>query len=319
MIAEAGVAHFGSFEKALELVDIAVEANADAVKFQIFDVDQLIAKESSYWKTRLGTKALPYEAFADIKSYCQEKDITFLATAHEEKALDYLTKLDVAAYKIGSGEYLNWPFIEMVLNRGRPVIVSTGLYNDSDVDILFAIATNSGNPDFSILHCVTSYPTDPQYVDLNVINKYKSKYDVVVGYSDHTVGTHISLAAVALGAKIIEKHITLEFNIPDADDWKVSVGREGLVRFINDIREVEAAFGTGHKKRQIIEDSNLKWARKSLVSVNALAAGTIIEQDMLNTKRPGYGIRPDDQEKVIGRRLVNNVEKDVILTWDDIE
>lgn len=318
IVAEAGVAHFGSVEKAKDLVDLAVNANVDAVKFQVFKTGELICAESEEWIGRLSSKELPYEAFVDISRYCKEKGITFFATAHDEASLDFLDELDVPVYKIGSGEVDNWPFIKKVAGKGKPVILSTGMYTWEQIEKAVEIFDEANNPDLAILHCVTSYPTDPDLVNLRAINTIL-RLGVIAGYSDHTRGFHFPLAATALGAAIIEKHITLDFDVPNAQDWKVSCGSDDLHLMVDQIREIEVGLGHGEKEPCHAEKKSLAWARKSLVAACDIAAGQAITRDILVSKRPGSGISPADTEKVTGKKLVVDIRKDTVITWEHLK
>ncbi len=316
IIAEAGVAHFGSLDKAKRLVDLAVKAKADAIKFQVFKTDALISKESEEWRNRMRTRELPFEAFLKIQAYCNEKKIVFFATAHDEPSLEFLDSLDVPAYKIGSGEVSNWSFLEKVASKKKPVILSTGMYTLEDIGEALKVIAKTGNPDIAVLNCVTSYPTSPAEVNLRAMDTIRNKYNVIVGYSDHTQGFHFPLAAAALGASIIEKHITLDFNVPDAQDWKVSCGPEDFPEMVKQIREIEAGLGTGIKALTKSELSSINWARKSLVAIEDIFEEEIIELKKLGAKRPGFGIMPSDIDKVIGKKAKKTIKKDVLIKWE---
>ena len=225
IIAEAGISHFGDLKKAYQLVDLAVEANADAVKFQIFDVDHLISNDLLEWKERLGPRQLPYSDFEKIQNYCKSKNIIFFATAHDIPSLNFLIDLNVPIYKIGSGELGNWQFIRKIASLQKPVILSTGMYRDEEIKLAVDQFNSERNSKLAILHCVTNYPASPSEIYIKRMQSIYNEFQCVTGYSDHTEGYHIPLAAVALGAKIIEKHITLDYNIPNAQDWKVSYGQ----------------------------------------------------------------------------------------------
>ncbi len=318
VIAEAGVSHFGDVRKAFSLVDLAKAAGADAVKFQIFDVDKMISDRSQDWKRRLGPRALPYSAFKEIQDYCKETGIIFLATAHEDEALEFLISIDVPAFKIGSGELGNTPYIEKVLSQKKPVILSTGMYSEEDVDNVVAIARASGNLDLVLLHCVTSYPTQPEDVNLRVMQVYESKFGCLSGYSDHTEGLHIPLAAVAMGARVLEKHITLDFNVPNAQDWKVSCGPSDLPELLKHIRAIEMAIGDGKKIPLREEQENRQWAGKSLVFRRQLSPNEEITGEDLTAKRPGWGVSPAQIDQVIGRRVKAIVKRDDLVSWDTL-
>ncbi len=318
IIAEAGVAHFGSEEKALRLVDLAARAGADAVKFQVFDVDAMIAAESAEWKERLGSRQLPYAAFGRIQAYCREKGITFFATAHDEPSLDYLTSLQVPLYKIGSGEVGNWPFLAKVASRGKPLIFSTGMYLQDQVGEALRAVAEVGNCDVAVLHCVTDYPAAPRDIALGNVALIRDRFQVITGYSDHTAGWHIPLAAIAMGARIIEKHITLDYNVPNAQDWKVSCGPDNLAAFVSQVRDIEAAMTTRPDGPTANERRSMLWASKSLVTRRAILAGEAIQADDLVAKRPGGGISPSRMSEVVGRLARKTLGKDVVIKPEDL-
>ncbi len=318
IIAEAGVAHFGNLAKAFALVDMAVAAGADAVKFQIFRPDALICAEAPEWKKRLGSRALPFSDFKEIQGYCRQQGITFLVTAHDESALEYIDTLEVPAYKIGSGEVDNWPFITKIARRGKPVIFSTGMYTLEQVRTALGLFAEAGNGEVAVLHCVTSYPVLPAEVNLQAMNTIRQAFQVVTGYSDHTQGYHFPLAAVALGAKIIEKHITLDFDVPDAQDWKVSCGWHDLPLFIKQLREIEAGMGSGEITPTPAEQQSLAWARKSLVAATEIKAGELLDRENVVCKRPGTGIPPSELESYLGRRAKVAIAADTLIRAEDL-
>ena len=319
IIAEAGVAHFGSEDKAYRLVDLAASAGADAVKFQVFDVDALISRELPEWRERLGSRQLPNEAFARIQRYCQERGIAFFATAHDEKSLDFLAELDVPVYKIGSGEVGNWPFLKRVASLGKPVIMSTGMYRWEQVGEGLHAMREADNPDIAVLHCVTRYPVPPDEAALGNIARLRETFHAVTGYSDHTRGFHFPLAAVALGARIIEKHITLDYDVPNAQDWKVSCGPSDLSEFVRQVRELEGGLGVKDAGPSEGERESLTWAGKSLVLRRDLKAGEMISAAALTSKRPGTGIPPSEIDKVIGRRINTDLPADGIIQWEHLQ
>ncbi|MEZ7198136.1 N-acetylneuraminate synthase family protein [Pseudodesulfovibrio karagichevae] len=313
VIAEAGVAHFGDPDKAMRLVDLAADAGADAVKFQMFSTKAMICSASAEWRERMAPKELPPEVFADIRAYCAERGIVFLCTAHDEPSLEALAVLDPPAYKIGSGELRNWKFIEAVAALGKPVFWSTGMYNAEEVAKGLECFAKAGNPDVAVLHCVTSYPTPPEQVNLRAVPWLAREFGVVAGYSDHTVGEHFPLAAAALGAKVLEKHISLDFNVPNAQDWKVSLDGQGLKGMIERLREIESGLGIGDKRPARSEEASVDWARKSLVTRVAVPAGTTLRREHLVCKRPGYGIPPDQEDLVVGRVASRDIPEDTLI------
>ncbi len=316
IIAEAGVSHFGSVEKAYKLVDLAVEAKASAIKFQIFDVDQMYTSNSIEWKSRLGPRQLNYQSFKDIKKYCDKKGIIFFATAHDEKSFLFLTQLDVDLFKVGSGEVKNWSYIRKIARTGKPVILSVGMYTFEDIKDVVNIFKEENNLNLIILHCVTNYPADPKEIALGNIKLIAKKFNVLTGYSDHTSGYHIPLASVAMGARVIEKHITLDYNIPNAQDWKVSCGPDNLFSFVRQVREIEETIKTRETGPTFNEIENSKWASKSLVLINSLMKGETIKLENLVAKRPGGGIPPSKIEKIVGLKVKKDIDADSLLTWD---
>lgn len=318
VIAEAGVAHFGNEEKAYRLVDLAADAGADAVKFQVFDVDTLISGDLPEWRDRMASRQLPYEAFGRIQTYCRDKGITFFATAHDEPSLDFLTSLNVPVYKVGSGEVGNWPFLKRIAELGKPLIFSTGMYRQSQIGEALSAVAEAGNAQVAVLHCVTRYPTPPEEVSLGNMAWIREHYKVITGYSDHTQGIHFPLAAVALGARIIEKHISLDFDVPNAQDWKVSCGPHDLAEFIRQLREIEAGLGVRNTGPTTGELESLAWAGKSLVSARDIPAGECLGREDLTSKRPGTGISPSQISEVIGRTTKVPISRDQVIRWEDL-
>ena len=314
IIAEAGVAHFGDFNKALKLIDLAVDGLADAVKFQTFKPDEMISSESPDWKERMKSRALRLKDFVELKAYADHKGILFSSTAHDEPSFDFLTSLDLPFYKIGSGEVGNWPYIKNVAMQNKPVILSTGMYSDEDIASVIDIFRGAGNPNLVVLHCITDYPCPPDKIGLGEIARIREQHSVCTGYSDHSVGYHIPIAAAALGASVIEKHISLDFNVPDAQDWKVSCGTHDLKQFVTSAREAFAALGQ-LQSRTNAEVSNSVWATKSLVAKHPLSSGAAITHEDLVSKRPGTGISPRFIEQVVGKVLNQPVKADEVITW----
>lgn len=244
VIAEAGVAHFGSVDKARALVDLAVQAKADAVKFQHFRSERLVGPSAPDWRDRLKSRELSDDEMLRTAEYARKRGMTFICTGHDEPSLEFLDRtVGVPAFKIGSGEVENWPFIADIARRGKPVILSTGMYSLELIEQALNVLSENGCTEAAVLHCVTSYPADPSTINLDVMRQIRQFFAGPVGYSDHTAGTAVPLAAVALGANVIEKHIALDFNVPDAQDWKVSCGPDDLVEFVADVRAVSAARG----------------------------------------------------------------------------
>ncbi|MEW6740297.1 MAG: N-acetylneuraminate synthase family protein [Nitrospirota bacterium] len=319
VIAEAGVNHFGNIEIAKHLIDMAVIARADAVKFQIFKTENLVSSVAPDWIERLKPKELPYDAFKYLKEYCEQKGIMFLATAHDDESLDFYNSLNPIAYKIGSGEVSNTPYLRKVAKKKKPVILSTGMYDMDDVRDAVNIFLDEGNTNLILLHCITCYPPVPEDINLKVINALQKEFGCSVGYSDHTIGNDMVLAAVAVGASVIEKHIAVSKNAPGSQDCPVSCDERDLIEMVNSIRKIEKAIGTGIKFPSERELKSKEWARKSVVAKVDIKKGDVITEDMLILKRPGTGISPKDIDKVIGRIAKRNIKIDSLLQFDDVQ
>ncbi len=318
-IAEAGVAHFGDMGLARDLVDLAADANADVFKTQFFDVEALISNRAADWQDRLRPRNLTLDQAVELKERCEARGLLFMATAHDETRIPWLETLDVPAVKVGSGERGNPAFLARLAALGKPMIISTGMYGLDDI----AEATNAclyaGCADIALLHCVTSYPAPPADVNLSAMDHIRTAFPGPVGYSDHTEDGLAVLAAVARGAQIIEKHITILRDVPNAQDWKVSAGPEDLPQLVADIRRVETMLGHGRKEPAASERPGMEWALKSLVARNDLPAGHVIAETDVAAKRPGTGISPGDLADVIGKRLKQPVAADAPLTWEVLE
>lgn len=316
IIAEAGISHFGSEDKAFQLVDLAHTSGANAVKFQMFDINELYVSSCTEWRNRLAPRQLDFEAFSRIKNYCDSLGIIFFATAHDESSFDKLNAMDVALHKVGSGEVRNWEYIKKVASSHKPVILSVGMYKFEEMQTVIDLFCEANNPNLIILHCVTDYPVAPRDVALHNIKEINRRFNVLTGYSDHTEGFHIPLASAAAGACVIEKHITLEYNIPNAQDWKVSCGPDNLKIFVDQLRDIENSLSIRTEGPTTKENENSNWASKSIVLTTNLRAGESIQEQHLGAKRPGSGICPSEKTKIIGMRLISDVNADTVLTWE---
>lgn len=319
IIAEAGVAHFGDIELARRLVDLAAEAGADAFKTQFFDVDMLIAKHAIEWRNRLRPRNMTFKQAREVKDLCDRKGLLFMSTAHDETRISWLLDLDVPAVKVGSGERNNPAFLKKLASLGKPMIVSTGMYGERDIEEAIEACAAGGCRQLALLHCVTSYPTPEDQVNLAAMDRLKEIFPGPIGYSDHTVDGMAVLAAVARGAAIIEKHITILRDVPDAHDWKVSAGPDTFPQLVADIRRVSSMIGHGRKEAAPCEHDGAKWALKSLVAMRDLLAGHRLTAGDLIAKRPAGGIPPNRLDDVTGRRLRRAVEADEALSWDKID
>jgi len=331
IIAEAGVNHNGDIRLAHKLVDAAKEAGADAVKFQTFKAENVVSKladKAEYQKETTNSKEsqyemikkleLSFEDFVKIKDYCDKKDIIFLSTPFDYESVGFLESL-VPLYKIGSGEITNLPFLEYVAKKGKPMILSTGMSTLGEVEeaVKTIINVTSSLP-LTLLHCVSNYPAKYEDVNLKAMLTLKEVFELPVGYSDHTLGIEIAIAAVALGAKVIEKHFTLDRGLP-GPDHKASLEPDELKKMVKAIRNVEKALGSGIKKPAQSELKVMKVARRSLVAARDIRAGEVIKESDILIKRPGTGILPKFKEIIIGMRLTRDVKKDNPFDWEDFK
>ncbi|MBM3561209.1 MAG: N-acetylneuraminate synthase [Alphaproteobacteria bacterium] len=327
IIAEAGVNHDGKVEDAHRLVDAAAEAGADAVKFQTFDADALAtadAPKAAYQVETTGAAEsqrdmlkrleLPREAHAALKAHCEQRGLVFLSTPFDPGSIDFLVRLGVLAFKTPSQEIINLPYLRQIARYRRPMIVSTGNSTMAEVDIAVATIEAEQAP-FALLHCVSQYPAAAAATNLRAMVTLKAAYGVPVGFSDHSVGTAIPIAAAALGAKIIEKHYTLDRSRA-GPDHRASLEPGELASMVRDIRLVEAALGDGRKRPAPGEPELGRAARKSLVAARDLPAGTVLDAEAMAAKRPGTGISPALIDFVIGRRLRRPVAEGAIITLD---
>jgi N,N'-diacetyllegionaminate synthase len=319
IVAEAGVSHFGDLQKARRLVDMAVEAKADFIKFQHFKTDLLIGPSSPEWRTRMRGKELTDDEMRAIHQYCADSGIDFLCTAHDQESLAFVAQLDPPAFKIGSGELNNWPFLESAAALGKPLILSTGMYTIDDIRKAIEIILRAGCHDLIVLHCVTRYPTPPDSVNLRSINAIRDVFAGPVGYSDHTENADASLAAVALGACMIEKHITLDVNVPNAHDWKVSCTPATFPGFVSAIRNVETLLGDRNKPISEEESKSMSWATKSLAANIDISAGTTLTKEHLVAQRPGGGIPPHEITQLLGKSAAVNISRGQQIQRDHLK
>jgi N-acetylneuraminate synthase len=328
IIAEAGVNHNGDLSLALQLVDAAKAAGADAVKFQTFVAENVVTPEASkadYQKKSTGEQESQLEmvkrlelSFADFRKldqHCRELDILFMSTPFDFESVDFLHELHVPAFKISSGDLTNHPLLQFVASKGRPIILSTGMSDLSEIAEAVEVIRASGNDQIALLQCVTNYPADAAEVNLNAMRTMSETFGVPVGYSDHTLGIEIALAAAALGAAIIEKHFTLDSSLP-GPDHRASLEPPALIAMINGIRTVESALGDGIKVPAPSEARNALVARRSIVATQDIAAGSVISRDALGLKRPGTGLPPKMLQQVVGHTARVNVKAGELLRLD---
>jgi N,N'-diacetyllegionaminate synthase len=319
IIAEGGVAHFGRFDLAEQLVDMAAAAQADAFKLQAFDVDHMITGAASEWKERLRPRMLDFDQFSRIRRRCRDAGLDFILTFHDPSLLGWIDELDLDAIKIGSGERNNTPFLGRLGSFGRPVIVSTGMCSIEDVDESVQAIAAGGCREVAALHCVTSYPTPPEQLNLGAMDAMRTVFSGPVGYSDHTEDHLASMAAVARGARIIEKHVTILRDVPNAQDWKVSCGPDDFPDYVVGLRRVEAMIGSGRKQPAACEAGAMDWALKSIVAAENLPAGHPLAEIDVAFKRPGTGLRPNRLSEILGRRLKTPMKRDETIALDNLE
>jgi N,N'-diacetyllegionaminate synthase len=328
VIAEAGVNHNGDMGMAKKMVEEAAEAGADAIKFQTLDASRYISRfapQADYQQKNTGTEEsqvemvrkyeLSRDAHIDLMAHCQKCGIPFFSTAFDEGSVDLLAELGVDCYKIPSGEINNLPLLAHVASKKYPVILSTGMSYLGEVETAVQCLREYGDGEIAIMHCVSNYPTRPADLNLRAMVTMASAFGLPVGLSDHTLGTEASIAAVALGALTIEKHFTLDRSLP-GPDHQASLEPGELRAMIQAIRNIEAGMGDGIKRPMPSEQNTREVARKSLVASVPITAGTRLDKDHLDRKRPGIGISPDQMEFVLGRRVVRDIAEDEILTWE---
>jgi N-acetylneuraminate synthase len=331
VIAEAGVNHNGEAALAHALIDRAAAAKADAVKFQTFKADRLTlasAPKAAYQKLNepgdesqlamLRRLELPDGVVGELASHCQEKGILFLSSPFDEESADFLDGLGMAAFKVPSGELTNAPFLRHVASKGKPLIVSTGMADLAEVEAAVCAVRAAGAPPLALLHCVSAYPADPADCNLRAMGALERAFGVPVGWSDHTTGIDVAIAAVALGAAIIEKHFTTDRALP-GPDHAASLEPGELAALMTAVRRVESALGSGVKRPAASEADTAGVARKSLVATRDLAAGTMISAADLTARRPGTGLPPSRQGELLGRRLKVNVSVGDLLTPEMVE
>jgi len=334
VIAEAGVNHNGSILLAKRLIDVAAETGADFIKFQTFKTELNISKtaeKAEYQKKNTGDEKesqfdmakkleLKFEDFRELHTYCRDKGIGFLSTGFDNPSIDFLDELGQTFFKIPSGEIINKPYLQHIARKGKPVIMSTGMANLGEIEDAIEILKHEGlkHGQITVLHCTTEYPTPMEEVNLMAMQAIKEAFKVKTGYSDHTHGIEIPIAAAALGAVVIEKHFTLDRNM-DGPDHKASIEPHELKAMIRAIRNVEVALGDGIKRPSESEIKNMAIARKSIHYANGLKAGTIIEIKHLIMKRPGNGISPMNYEYILGKKLLQNVKHDDLVQWTDFK
>ena len=322
IIAEIGVNHNGSIELAKKMIDAAKQCGADYVKFQTAVPEKLISKrapKADYQKKTTDSEesqldmikkiTLPLEAFADLKEYCEKCGIKFMSTPFDEDSINYLDSIGMPVWKVPSGEVTNLPYLIQIAKTGKPVIMSTGMCTMDDITAALDVLRENGTKQITVLHCTTEYPAPIDEVNLHAMETMKDELQVDVGYSDHTEGIEVAIAATALGATVIEKHFTLDRNM-EGPDQKASTEPDEFSRMIRSIRNIDRALGSYDKIVSESEMRNITAARKSIVAAKAIRAGEVFTEDNLTTKRPGDGISPMKWFDVIGQKAKRDFAED---------
>lgn len=327
IIAEAGVNHNGSIELAKKLIDVASDAGADAVKFQTFKAEHLVSKntqKADYQKETTDANESQFDMIKKLEldsdthieliSYCKHKNIMFLSTPFDHESIDMLNDLGLEIFKIPSGEITNLPYLRYIGGLGKKVILSTGMADIGEIedalDILFDAGTKKEN--VTVLHANTMYPTPMEDVNLKAMQTIGNTFDIAYGYSDHTLGIEVDIAAVALGASVIEKHFTLDKNM-DGPDHKASLEPQELKSMVKGIRNIELALGSSIKKPSKSEQPNIGIVRKSIIAKSTIKRGAILTPDNIAIKRPGNGVSPMRWDEWIGTKALKDYDMDELI------
>lgn len=324
IIAEAGVNHNGSPELAYKLIDAAKEAGADCIKFQTFRSVNLVSKsaqKADYQKNTTGNGSqaemlqkleFPYDIFLKLKEYCDQIGICFLSTPFDHESIEFLNTIDMPFWKIPSGEVTNLPYLVALAQTGKPVVMSTGMCDMVEIEAAIKVLRDHGTKEIKLLHCNTEYPTPFEDVNLKAMQTMRDSFGIEVGYSDHTKGIEVPVAAVALGAGMIEKHFTLDRNM-EGPDHKASLEPGELKAMVEAIRNIEKALGDGIKRPSKSEKANRPVARKSIVAKKNIMAGEILTKENLTAKRPGNGISPMRWNEVLETRAIREFVEDELI------
>ncbi|MFV0288284.1 MAG: N-acetylneuraminate synthase [Mycoplasmatales bacterium] len=327
IIAEIGCNHNGDFELAKKMVDVAVDCGVDAVKFQTFKADKLISKyapKAEYQKKTTGEEEsqlemtkkleLSFNEYLEIAEYTKEKGVDVFSTPFDDESLDFLISTNMAIYKIPSGEITNLPYLEKIGKLNKKVIISTGMAVMSEIKRAVNILEENGTKDITILHCTTEYPTQDQDLNLNVIKTLQKEFpNNDIGYSDHSIGYEVPTVATALGCTVLEKHFTLDNNMP-GPDHKASANPDILKRLVSGVRKIEKAMGHYEKIPAEVEINNKIVARKSIVAKKNIAKGEKFTLDNITVKRPGNGISPMEWYNILGQSSEQEFTEDQLIS-----
>lgn len=326
IIAEAGVNHNGSLKLAQKMILKAGEAGADAIKFQTFKSERLVstfAEKAAYQIKNTGNinesqlemvkkLELSFDDFRELQDFSKEKDIQFLSTPFDLESIDFLNQLDMPFWKLPSGEVTNYPYLVKIAQTHKNIVMSTGMCTLDEIGEAFAVLRANGSGKIALLHCNTEYPTPMEDVNLKAMETLKKEFNTPIGYSDHTKGIEIPIAAVAMGATIIEKHFTLDRNM-EGPDHKASLEPSELKVMVQAIRNIEKAIGTGDKKPTPSEIKNMAIARKSIVASQPIKKGEVFTEQNITTKRPGTGISAMRWRQVLGQKATRDFAEDELI------
>jgi len=331
IIAEAGVNHNGDINIAKQLVDKAKFAGVDAIKFQTYKTEKLVtryADMADYQKSNIGKVdsqfnmlkklELTYQNFIELQKYCIHKGIMFLSTPFDFESAEFLASIGIEAFKISSGDLTNIPFLQYMARFKKPMILSSGMATLSEIEDAINSIYLLGNNEVAVLHCTSNYPAKLQNVNLKAMNTIKNAFQIVSGYSDHTEGITVAIAAAAIGSNIIEKHFTLDKNM-EGPDHKASLDPAELKEMVEAIRSVEMALGTGIKRYKPSEVDTMKAARKSIVASRNIKIGEVVNLEDLDYKRPGTGLSPKLYIDVVGKTINRDIKMDEQITLNMVE
>tara|TARA_B100001013_G_scaffold87280_1_gene48169 strand:- start:1696 stop:2757 length:1062 start_codon:yes stop_codon:yes gene_type:complete len=329
-IAEAGANHDSDVHKAFRLIDAAKEANADSIKFQTYKASKLTTKTApKYWDDGKENETqydvfkkldhLTNDNWKEIFDYAKNKNIMCFSTPFDNDSADLLYSLDVPAFKIASADITDLPLIKHIAGKKLPIFISTGMASEDEISFAINTIEDQGNHDIIIMHCITSYPTQPEDANLEMISTLTQNFpNYVIGFSDHTIGTIVPVCSTFYGAKCIEKHFTFDQHLKTSPDHWLSLDTNGFQKLVNELRISEISRGSSTRNQFNSEVEAVKYARRSIVSKNFIPKGKEITEDLLDVKRPGTGISPKFYYKIIGSKALRDIEEDTPFQWDDI-
>lgn len=322
IIAEAGSNHNQKFDQAKELINVAADSGADAIKFQTYSAKKLYSKKTPPFP---GEKKQPYDVIRDVEiprewqseltRYAEKSGLIFLSTPFDYEAVDELEELGISAYKWASSTITDFPMLKYTAKKNKPLIISTGMANMGEIQEAINVAKEVGNDQIVLLQCTSTYPAKPEEINLRAMNTIKNAFNLPTGLSDHSLGISIPIAAVARGAVMVEKHFTLDRDL-EGPDHKFALEPDELDEMVTAIRNVEKGLGSPEKKPTEREKEKLDLTRRSIIAKRDIAKGEKIEKDMLVVKRPGLGIEPKFKEIVVGRKAKQDIEKEQWITWE---